>query len=509
MTARKTPFSKAAPPAKAGDIGAAPRWNTPAIDAFVINPAEASWRSLFDGIADALLLMRPDGTLLEINRAATALLGYANDDVAGRHVSMLYPPSEEARIAACFDEVARNGISRYIDGVALASNGDRIAVDVVGSVITTGGQPTVIAVVRDISARKRAETDLHATQQHFHLLAEHIREIFWICDPNTGAVTYVSPAFAELSSLSGCATGTDVQCWAQSIVPPDRPLFDAFLATQARGEPAEVELRISSTDGGVRWLHGRSFPWRGDDGQMLAAGVAEDITERKQAEAQRLAQAQRQREMLVREVHHRMKNSLQGVIGLLRRCAGQHPALASALTGAIGQVRSIAVIHELQSTTTGAPVLLSDLLPMIASGIEGLFDTKVIFKQRHQSECRVILTESETVPLAIVLNELFMNAAKHQCGYGATDARPIEVELSGGADRALIQVSNPGELPPTFDFAARRGLGQGLELLSALLPAEHAELEFSQQDGRVIARLVLLPPIIEAHGTYAGNQGNV
>jgi hypothetical protein len=52
-------------------------------------------------------------------------------------------------------------------------------------------------------------------------------------------------------------------------------------------------------------------------------------------------------------------------------------------------------------------------------------------------------------------------------------------------------------------------LGQGLELLSALLPAEHAELEFSQQDGRVIARLVLLPPVIEAHSTNAGNQGNV
>lgn len=509
MTARKTPFAHAASSAAADHIGATPRWHTPAIDAFVINPAEASWRSLFDGIADALLLMRPDGTLVEINRAATALLGHANADVAGHHVSMLYPPSEEVRVAACFDEVARNGISRYLDGIAVASNGDRIAVDVVGSAIMTGGQPTVIAVVRDIRARKQAESDLHATQQHFYLLAEHIREIFWICDPATGVVTYVSPAFAELARLSGCSTGSGINCWAQSIAPPDRPLFEAFLAAQARGEPAEVELRISGADGGVRWLHGRSFPWRGDDGQTLAAGVAEDITERKLAEAERLAQAQRQREMLVREVHHRMKNSLQGVIGLLRRCAGQHPALASALTGAIGQVRSIAVIHELQSTTTGAPVLLCDLLPMIASGIEGLFDTKVNLKLRHQPECRVILAESETVPLAIVLNELLMNAAKHQCRNGEAGVRPIELEFAGDAERALIQVSNPGALPPTFDFAGRRGLGQGLELLSALLPAEHAELEFSQQDGRVIARLVLLPPVIEAHSTNAGNQGNV
>lgn len=480
---------------------------SPTDNAFGIATRDSRWHNLFDGIGDALLLLTPEGMLLDINPAATALLGYGRAEVIGRDVSMLYPSSEAGRVAACFDEMAQGKIAHYLDGVALARDGDRIPVDVVGSTIDNGDRPAIIAVVRDIRARKRTESELHVAQARFYLLAEQIREIFWICDPATHALLYVSPAFVELSKLSGCAAGDEAECWKQAIVPPDRPRFDTFLAAQARREAAEVEVRIGCRDGTLRWLHVRTFPWNGDGGQPLMAGVAEDITERRQSEALKLAHAHKQREMLVREAHHRMKNSLQGVVGLLRRCAGEHPALASALTGAISQVRSIAVIHELQSNASGRPVLLCELVPMIASSIEGLFDAGMKIRVSNHLDCPVALADSETVPLAIVLNELLMNAAKH--GSENENERTVDVELQGNAERALILISNRGALPPIFDFAGHRGLGQGLELLAALLPEEHAELEFSQQGNSVVVSLALLPRAITAHNAPTENQGHV
>lgn len=448
---------------------------------------------LFEGIADALFLVTPSGVIMHMNGAASELLGYRPDELAGKHVSMLYPPSEEARVQACFDELAVRRSTRHLDGVALTRDGEMVAVDVVGSRIEFAGGPAVIAVVRDIRERKQAEAELRAAQERFYLLAEHIREIFWVSDPHTRALYYASPAFSDISALPKGEQPGDLNSWALAVAPPDRSRFEAFLAAQAQGEVAQVEVRVADRNGGLRWLHCRAFPWQAQDGHARVAGVAEDITARKEAEAHRLAQAERQRETLVREAHHRIKNSLQGVVGLLRRCAGQHPALAHALTAAISQVRSIAVIHELQGSQAGAPVQLGAFLRMIAGSIEGLFDVRVKVDVRDPGAFDLRLADSEAVPLAIVLNELLMNAVKHRQDDG--DAG-VEVELSDGENGALIVIGNFGELPPGFDFAARRGLGQGLELLAALLPTEHAILDYRQQPGRVLTRLALRPPLI-------------
>lgn len=459
-------------------------------------------RELFEGIADALLLMTPDGIVLHINGAASALLGYVPEELAGRHVSLLYPASEAGRIDACFKELRSGSSTRYSDGLATTRDGETVAVDVVGSRISFAARDLVIAVVRDIRERKRTEAELQAAQQRFYLLAEHIREIFWIGDPHTRTLHYASPAFTELCTASGTTHPDNLGAWVQAVVPPDRPRFENFLAAQAQGEPVQVEVRVADSAGNVRWLHCRAFPWQAEDGQERVAGVAEDVTAHKQAEAIKLAEAERQGETLLREAHHRIKNSLQGVVGLLRRCAGQHPALAQVLTAAISQVRSIAVIHDLQGSHAAAPVRLGELLRMIASSIEGLFDVRFKVELNELFTGGLRLADGDAVPLAIALNELLMNAAKHACGAGSgPETEQIEVELSAGDGCALIAICNSGQLPPDFDFVARRGLGQGLELLLALLPAGHASLEFSQQGSRVLTHLTLLPPLITFNET--------
>lgn len=453
------------------------------------------WQALFDGVPDALFLVSLDGQMLDANAAAEALLGYRREELSGRPVSQFHPASETARIADAFDLLRTTGSARYDDGLIVACDGEIIPVNVSGARIRLDGSDHVIAVVRDIRARKQAEAEMQAAQERFYLLAEHIREIFWVSNPQTGRIHYASPAFSELTTLSGVPGQDDIAHWRTLIAPPDRPRFDAFLAAQSRGDNAQVEVRMAAPGGQLMWLHCRAFPWQPQGGRVRVAGVAEDITVRKQAEAHTLAQAERQSETLVREAHHRMKNSLQGVVGLLRRCAGQHPGLASALTGAISQVRSIAVIHELQGSHPGEPLVLGELLRMIAGSIEGLFQSSVQLEVNDRSGDTRILADAETVPLAIVLNELLMNAVKHHRG-DDHDPEGIRIDLSLCGEGALIVIGNHGHLPDGFDFQARRHLGQGLELLAALLPPEHTELTYRQHADRVQAHLLLRPPII-------------
>ena len=74
----------------------------------------------------------------------------------------------------------------------------------------------------------------------------------------------------------------------------------------------------------------------------LICGIAEDISVQKQAEQERLARAIHQRDVLVREVHHRIKNNLQGVAGLLRQKIRKFPAVAPGIEEAIVQLQAVA-----------------------------------------------------------------------------------------------------------------------------------------------------------------------
>lgn len=324
--------------------------------------------------------------------------------------------------------------------------------------------------------------------------------LFWVFDPRCGRLLHASPSMDDLSRQLGCNRSDHMAVWLACVGPMNGPDLKNLLDAQGRGEAAEAEFSLHATDGSTRWLHGRVFPWLDGDGRALVAGIAEDISERQRVESKRLDDALRQRDSLVREAHHRIKNSLQGVIGLLRQCAGRHPELASDLTGAISQVRSIATIHELLSGSGGGPVPLSDLLPMIASAIEGLFDTRVKIRIDTRLDRSVMLADSESVPLAVSLGELLMNAVKHRrCSHVTDDPHVVEVEISGDGECTLIHISNCGVLPPKFNHAGHKGLGHGLDLLSALLPGGHASLEYSSQSGWVRARLTLLPPAIGIH----------
>jgi Histidine kinase len=97
--------------------------------------------------------------------------------------------------------------------------------------------------------------------------------------------------------------------------------------------------------------------------------LIEKIIALEQAQCHDLAKHRRN---LIREVHHRIKNNLQGVTGLLRLKANQHPELTSVIDQTIGQVHAVAVVHGLQGKVQDSEVVLCEMVPAIAKAVEAL-----------------------------------------------------------------------------------------------------------------------------------------
>ena len=206
----------------------------------------------------------------------------------------------------------------------------------------------------------------------------------------------------------------------------------------------------------------------------------------------------RQRNNLIREVHHRIKNTLQGVTGLLRLKANQHPELGSVIEQTIAQMRSVAVVHGLQGQAQDSEVVLCEMIPAIAKVVEALLAPLLMVEVCVQVPQRIRVSEQEAVPIALVLNELIMNAAKHTSVAQGNAATQIVISVSWHAvsKRAIIEITNPGMLPDEFDFNSANGLGIGLELVRSLLPPDGSTLRFRAATGQVSTRLDLFSPSI-------------
>ena len=142
-----------------------------------------------------------------------------------------------------------------------------------------------LAIRRDITERWAAEVALRDSEERFRQLAENIQEVFWISDPATNQLLYISPAYEKIWGRTCAQLYQDPLNWLEAIHPEDRArIFHAAETKSALGLYNET-YRIQRPDGGVRWIHDQAFPVAGPTGEVQRiVGTAEDITERKLAE---------------------------------------------------------------------------------------------------------------------------------------------------------------------------------------------------------------------------------
>ncbi len=255
-----------------------------------LSESEERFRSLVESATDAIVVADDKGHIVSWNNAAQSLFAYSADEVIGKPLTMLMPLRYREAHQRGLERVSATGESRVIGKTVelhgLRRDGAEFPLELSLATWKTKGGTFYSGIIRDITERKRAEEALRESQDRFRQLAENIREVFWMTDPQKDRMLYVSPAYEEIWGRATDSLYESPRSWLDAIHTGDRArVLDAALTKQVAGDYDE-EYRVVRPDGTIRWIHDRAFPIHDESGTIYRiAGIAEDITERKQAQA--------------------------------------------------------------------------------------------------------------------------------------------------------------------------------------------------------------------------------
>lgn len=243
--------------------------------------AEQRYRMIFENSAVAIMMVDEQERLVSWNKFTEYLLGMTAEDLLGKSIKLLYPPSEWDRIRSM--SIRRKGMQHHLETQMMRKGGDVIDVDISLSVLRDSDDQITgsIGVVRDITERKKMEEALRQSEKRFRQVVENAKEWIWEIDAN-GLYTYASPIVEKIlgykpEEILGKKHFYDFFHPDQA----EKAKAEAFEAFSKKDVFSEVQTPNLHKDGRVVWLQRSGVPILDDNLELVGyRGADSDITER-------------------------------------------------------------------------------------------------------------------------------------------------------------------------------------------------------------------------------------
>jgi len=245
-------------------------------------------RQTFEQAPGGIAVMTPAGKFMQVNPAFCRLLGYAETELRQRNIAEVSHAEDWAAHRDGLRRLQSGEISSFqLEQRYLTKRRQTVHTFLQASAVreANGTASQFIAQVIDMTERRHAELAREQSVERFRELSENIAEVFWLTDPAKNEVFYVNPAYEKIWDRSRQSLYETPQAWIDAIHPDDRErVRKAALTKQVIGQYDET-FRIQRPDGETRWVRDRAFPVRDELGSVYRiAGIAEDVTGRKQTE---------------------------------------------------------------------------------------------------------------------------------------------------------------------------------------------------------------------------------
>ena len=449
--------------------------------------SEVKYRTLFEVLPVGLTVSDSAGAILESNKIAESILGLSSEEQARRKID-----GQEWRIVkkdgspmSADDYASTRALkeNRLVENVemGLVKGPDEVSwINVTATPVPLEGYGVAIAY-SDITARVRIEEQLRATTDYLENLINYANApiIVWDADYK---ITKFNHAFEKLTGR----TFDEVAGQNLDLLFPQNAKSESMdhIYQTAKGERWEtVEIKIQHKDGTVKTVLWNSANIYDSRNKKIISTIAQgnDITSRKQAE-ENIQNLLVEKELILKEVHHRIKNNMNTISGLLILQAEvqQNPLTKNILHDAAARVSSMSVLYDkLYRVENRDSISTQKYFPALIDEIIRIFPQKASVKIETKID-DIVLNAKLLSPLGLIINEFITNSMKY--GFKGRDGGTIEVSFSRTGDRVSLTLQDDGPGIPEA-VLAKDAPGFGLQLVNMLVRQIRGSMSVERLNG--------------------------
>lgn len=446
-------------------------------------------QAVLDSAPTAIYLKDLQGRYILCNHRTQTGIGLSLKQIIGKTDYDIWP--QMADILRINDQAAVDaGAPVELEETVLEVGGLHTFMTIKFPLYDTSGTPYAICgISTDITERKQTEVALKESEQKYRNLVETCQGAIWSVDAE-GRLTFINQAAKQLYGYE--PEEMIGRHFSELVTPEQTQKGQEILERIIAGESIfHCEAECIRKDGTIFWVSCNAIALRDEFGNVLGTtGTSIDISDRKRIEEQLKASLQ-EKEALLKEVHHRVKNNLQVISSLLDLQSQQiqDSIAVDAFRGSRNRIKSIALIHEkLYQSKNLARVGLADYIHTLTTYLLHTYPINPSNITLQLSISNILLNIDKVIPLGLIINELVSNALKH--GFPGNTKGTIWIEASSTSEISVreearqltLVIGNDGlRLEETKIFYKPKSLG--FQLVNVLVKQLNGLIEVEQIRG--------------------------
>jgi len=380
----------------------------------LLRESEEKYRKLAESVPAAIFIYS-DNKFIFGNECSSNITGYSVKELLGKNFwELVHPDFRDLAIERGKARLeGREAPGRY-ELKIIDKQGNQKWLDYNGTNINFQGKPAVLGIAYDITELKRTQQALIDSELKYRTLIENMSEVILYVD-NSDRIIFANDNAIKMfgynkSELIGQIAG-------EILVDPEyRDYIKDRIKLRRHGFTDRYEAQMKTKTGESIWVEISSAPLKDADGKIIGSiGIHSDITDRKKYE-NTIETSLKQKDLLLKEIHHRVKNNLQ-IISSLIKLQSAHvndKEIHSLFAESQNRIKTMALIHEKLYRSSDISVI--EFYDYIKNLVNSLYSSYGISIERVRPviEFRSIYLDIDTaIPCGLIINELISNCLKY------------------------------------------------------------------------------------------------
>ncbi len=416
----------------------------------------------FEGI-----VVHKRGIVVDANESFLKMSGYSQEEILGENLLDYIPLARDKLVILA--QIVKKRAKPYII-TAQRKDGTRFMAELEARDVKLNGKTVRIAAIRDVTERLKTERALQMSDERLKLALDGAKLGLWDMDYVTGEV-YRSETWAEMLGYKIKEITNNESFWENLIHPDDRErvIAEGLEVRKTKGKYFRSKHRLRCKDGSYKWVlsWGTFIGYDKAGNPLRSVGVHIDIDKIQKAEEE-IQRLLKSKEILLKEVHHRIKNNMSAIASFLsiEKRLHDNEEVKRILTEANTRVKAMTVLYDkLYRSETYKSLEVAEYLSTLVEDLVKLYsdDCEIhIIKDLQEFE----IDAKYFFPLGIIINEIVTNSLKY--AFKGCENNELKISCRLLHKKVVIRISDNGCGFTSLDQKNAES-GFGLQLVDMLI----------------------------------------